>query len=216
MVDGSHLLLAQPRPAHLVEAMIDWTFDNYGSSLQVGDASWKSRLFEFLEERQAHLFERRGFRLDEFRSVRRFWQRPDNVLARLEALSSERTSTDFLALLEVAKRVSNITQEHVASHRLDELKSLLKEPAELALASEIDQRWPKVNEAVDRWRYVEAIKEIVRLRGPLDRFFTEVLVMSEDPQLRAARLSLLAIVRDTINQFADLSQIAPSDMKLQP
>jgi glycyl-tRNA synthetase beta chain len=213
LVDGSHLLMGEPQPPHLLEAMIDWALDNYGGSLKIADPAWKSRLFDFLEERQSHLFERRGFTSAEFKAVRHFWRRPNNVLARLEALAKERASSDFVALAEVAKRVGNITQEHAATHQLAELKTLLKEPAEVALASEIDGRWPRVQEAVSKWRYADAVKEIVHLRAPLDRFFTEVLVMVDDQALRSARLSLLAIVRDTISQFADISQIAAGEAK---
>jgi glycyl-tRNA synthetase beta chain len=213
LVDGSHLLTGEAQPPNLLETMIDWAFDNYGGALKIADAAWKTRLFDFLEERQAHLFERRGFTAAEFKAVRHFWRRPNNVLARLEALAKERASADFAALAEVAKRVGNITQEHVATYKLAELRALLQEPAEVALASEIDGRWPRVHEAVTKWRYVDAIKEIVHLRAPLDRFFTEVLVMVDDQALRSARLSLLAIVRDTISQFADISQIATGEAK---
>jgi glycyl-tRNA synthetase beta chain len=83
----------------------------------------------------------------------------------------------------------------------------------VALADEIDQRWPKVHDASSRWQYGDAMKEIVKLRQPLDRFFTEVLVMTDDARVRAARLSLLTMVRDTINAIAEISEVAPEDVK---
>jgi glycyl-tRNA synthetase beta chain len=211
LVDSADLTKAGATPD--VESLVDAAFANYGGSLQVADGSWKSRLFDFLAERQAHLFERRGFRANEVKAINRFWKQPTNALSRLEALSKERASADFAALAEVAKRVQNITADHRATQALEEVQGLLQEPAERALADEIHQRWPRIQDAAARWQYGDAMKEIVHLRAPLDRFFTEVLVMSDDQALRSARLSLLAMVRDTINSLADISEIAPGEPK---
>jgi glycyl-tRNA synthetase beta chain len=211
LVDGSDLLRGETHPVGLLEEMIDWAFENYGGALQIADTSWKPRLFEFMVERQAHLFERRGFTASEFRAVSRFWKRPADVLARLEALRKERGSADFAALAEVAKRVGNITKGHSATVHLSDLAPLLREPAEIALATELGPRSEKVRAVVGASRFTDAIREIVQLRGPLDRFFTDVLVMSDDQQMRTARLSLLALVRDTINLLADISEIVPAE-----
>jgi glycyl-tRNA synthetase beta chain len=53
---------------------------------------------------------------------------------------------------------------------------------------------------------------IVGLREPVDRFFTDVLVMAADPQLRKDRLSLLTMLRNTITQIADVSEMAVEDV----
>ena len=41
----------------------------------------------------------------------------------------------------------------------------------------------------------------------MERFFDEVLVMDEDPAVRANRLRLLLDVRDTLGRLGDFSQI---------
>jgi len=41
----------------------------------------------------------------------------------------------------------------------------------------------------------------------MERFFEDVLVMDEDPAVRANRLRLLLDVRDTLGRLGDLSQI---------
>jgi glycyl-tRNA synthetase beta chain len=93
------------------------------------------------------------------------------------------------------------------------LKTRLKEPAEVALAKEIEERWPKIEQAQSRELYADAMKVIVGLRGPVDRFFTDVLVMAEDPQIREDRLALLTMLRDTITQIADISEMAAEEGK---
>jgi glycyl-tRNA synthetase beta chain len=66
-----------------------------------------------------------------------------------------------------------------------------------------------VQKARERSQFLEALNEIAKLYGPVDKFFVDVLVMAEDPQLREARLALLASLRDTILNIADIAEIVP-------
>jgi glycyl-tRNA synthetase beta chain len=208
------ILIDQPFTAETapqIDQLVDHAFGNYGGSLKATDG-WQTTLFDFLAERQAHIFERRGFRTDETRAVARFWKRPPSALKRIEALSKERGSADFAAVAALLKRVKNITKDYSdGTARLADLKPRLKEPAEVALANEIDHRWPKIHEAQTREHYGDAMKMIVGFREPVDRFFTDVLVMAEDPQVRKDRLSLLTMLRETITQIADISEMAAEE-----
>jgi glycyl-tRNA synthetase beta chain len=197
--------------APTIEGLIDKAHANYGGTLREAD-SWRPALFEFLSEREAHVFERRGFRHDEVRAVAGSWERPVAAQKRLEALSHARGSADLTALAILLKRVKNITRDHAEpAAAIGELRNRLKEPAEVALIDEIDRRWPKIQDALGHDRYGDAMKEIVGLRAAVDRFFVDVLVMADDPQLRSDRLSLLTMLRNTITGFADISELAPAD-----
>jgi glycyl-tRNA synthetase beta chain len=46
------------------------------------------------------------------------------------------------------------------------------------------------------------------LRAPVDRFFDEVMVMTDDPALQMNRLALLAELRDLFLDIADISQLS--------
>ncbi|MEE9351201.1 MAG: DALR anticodon-binding domain-containing protein, partial [Thiotrichaceae bacterium] len=50
-----------------------------------------------------------------------------------------------------------------------------------------------------------ALKALVSLRGPVDQFFDQVMVMAEDESLRDNRLALLNQLRNTFLKIADLS-----------
>jgi glycyl-tRNA synthetase beta chain len=194
-----------------IEGLVDQSFANYGGTLRAVDA-WRPLLFEFLAERQAHLFERRGFRQDEVRAVGGSWKRPVAAQKRLEALSQARGSAELTGLAVLLKRVKNITKEHAEpAAAMADLRQRLKEPAEVALIDEIDRRWPKIQDALGRDRYGDAMKEIVSLRAAVDRFFVDVLVMADDQQVRSDRLSLLTMLRNTITGFADISELAPAE-----
>ena len=46
------------------------------------------------------------------------------------------------------------------------------------------------------------------LRGPVDRFFADVLVNDDDQAVRANRLALLKAIRSATGTVADFSKIA--------
>jgi glycyl-tRNA synthetase beta chain len=48
---------------------------------------------------------------------------------------------------------------------------------------------------------------LARLRVPVDEFFSNVTVNTDDRELRANRLRLLSQIRDTLNRVADFSKI---------
>ncbi len=52
-----------------------------------------------------------------------------------------------------------------------------------------------------------ALRSIARLRTTLDRFFEEVMVMAEDPRLRANRLALLQSIAGLFQQVGDFSEL---------
>jgi glycyl-tRNA synthetase beta chain len=105
------------------------------------------------------------------------------------------------------KRVKNIARELKDDIALD--RDALTEPAEGALLEELDRRRPAIQQAAAAADYRKAFIEIAALRAAVDRFFTEVFVMADDPRLRNARLKLMAELRDLIVRFADISEIVP-------
>jgi glycyl-tRNA synthetase beta chain len=94
------------------------------------------------------------------------------------------------------------------SRDLVAVRAALVEPAELALADALEARRTSIAAAVGHADYTRALLEVAALRPAVDRFFTEVFVMVDDAALRQARLSLLAALRDTVRDIADLSAIA--------
>ena len=55
--------------------------------------------------------------------------------------------------------------------------------------------------------YESRLRSLSSLRGPVDRFFDDVLVMAEDPRLRANRLSLLSQALSLFYRIADISKL---------
>jgi glycyl-tRNA synthetase beta chain len=193
-----------------LDALVERAFDGYAGVLTTDGDAWKANVFEFFKERELHAIEKRGFRADEARAVIAHWALPHAVLKRVDALARARTSKDFETLAVLFKRVKNITKGFNGALTAD-LKARLVEPAEVALLTEIDARWPTIAAAAAHERWGDAMRELGALSAPVDRFFVDVLVMAEDPALREARLALLAELRRTILDIADIAELAPDD-----
>src|SRR6185437_1745475 len=89
------------------------------------------------------------------------------------------------------------------------LRARLQEPAELALLGEIEGRRAAIDRGLAQGRYPDVLAELAGLRPAVDRFFVEVLVMTDEASLRDARLTLLRALRDLVLHIADLSEIVP-------
>jgi glycyl-tRNA synthetase beta chain len=51
------------------------------------------------------------------------------------------------------------------------------------------------------------LRALSSLRAPVDRFFDDVLVMAEDPRVRANRLGLLGQALSLFYRIADISKL---------
>ncbi len=81
------------------------------------------------------------------------------------------------------------------------------EPAEDALLNSLAMAEPMAAASVEAEDFEGAMAALAVLRGPIDAFFDTVTVNDPDPDKRAARLALLARMRDAVHQVADFSKI---------
>ncbi|MHA6691840.1 glycine--tRNA ligase subunit beta [Devosia sp. A449] len=134
------------------------------------------------------------------------------IVQRSEALSALLSSADGQNLLAGYKRGANIL---AAEEKKDGKayagavdQAALRLPEEEALALAVDAVHAAVARHVGTDDYKGAMAELATLRGPVDAFFTAVLVNDADPAVRENRLNLLARLRDTMHLVADFSKIA--------
>jgi glycyl-tRNA synthetase beta chain len=162
----------------------------------------------FALERVRYALEQRGMPIEVVRAATADGEiRPLRARRVADALRTMRASEDFQALAVLFKRVKNIAKELKEPVAPD--RSALTEPAERALLADLDARRPRIDDAVGRSDYRAALVEISAFRPVVDRFFTDVFVMADDPRLRTARLALMAELRNIILNIADISEIVP-------
>ena len=78
----------------------------------------------------------------------------------------------------------------------------------------LHQCWTNIKQTTDRFlhehQYVEAYQELAGLSNPIDRFFDEVMVMTEEIPLRLNRLSLLAQIGSRYLKIGDVADLKVS------
>ncbi|WP_293882195.1 glycine--tRNA ligase subunit beta, partial [Sphingomonas sp.] len=128
------------------------------------------------------------------------------LLARVKALQAFITTAEGANLLSGYKRASNILKKETFSTDVT-LLSYTPEPAEKALIDALDSAEPLATAAIAREDFEGAMSALASLRGPIDAFFESVTVNDPQLQKRAARLALLARMRDAVHRVADFSKI---------
>jgi glycyl-tRNA synthetase beta chain len=167
----------------------------------------------FMSDRLTYLLEQRGFDVRMIRAVTAAGAEKTSPLEarlKLEALSQMSGSAALLGVAGLLKRVKNITKT-VAPGAPAPDAAQLTEPAEQQLLAALADRGPAIRAAAGRGDYREAFTAIGTLQPVVAKFFDDVLVMAEDERLRAARLGLVAALRDLILEIADISEIATGD-----
>jgi glycyl-tRNA synthetase beta chain len=133
--------------------------------------------------------------------------RIDQVPAKLDAVAAFGRLPESEALAAANKRVRNILRKEGASDgRAD--PSLMTEAAEKALHAALSTLEPEVVACTGREDYAGALTRLASVRTAVDRFFDEVMVMTDDAAVRANRIALLQSLERSLNQVADISRLA--------
>ena len=83
----------------------------------------------------------------------------------------------------------------------------LVDPAEQILGEQVEAVGRQVEPRFKAREYTEALKSLAVLRNAVDSFFDSVMVMADDPALRANRLALLKRMQALFMHAADLSRL---------
>ncbi len=218
LVDLPDLTGLSARPT--IGALVDAAAIPFESSSTPLDDGGRAALFSFLAERLAYVLEQRGYDVRNVRAV--LAGRPLAVISPLEArrmleVLPEYTGTpEFQQLATAFKRVKNIAKE-LTEAQIDDaerqgaaLAALLTEPAEQALLTELERRRPVIERVLESGEnYRQAFAEAAAFGPFVDRFFSDVFVMVDDPALRQARLHVMTSLARLILRLADISEIVP-------
>lgn len=145
---------------------------------------------EFITRRLEQILTEEGHPVDRVRAALPHAGRPavlDRLLAQLGRLVAEQDFRDLAEAMQRARRI--VPSGTPAGYD----PAQLKEPAEVALHEAVSSVRSSIPETPDLSRFTETAAPIT---APVARFFDEVFVMADDPAVRAARLGLLATVRD--------------------
>ncbi|MFU8856782.1 MAG: glycine--tRNA ligase subunit beta [Deferrisomatales bacterium] len=127
-----------------------------------------------------------------------------NARARAQALEAARRSGELGPLAETFKRVGNILKGQSPGAPDP---AMFREDAERGLWSAYGRVREAMESAAARGAYAEFLARAGELKREVDTFFDAVMVMAEDPAVRANRLALLGAVAGLFREVADFARI---------
>ena len=137
--------------------------------------------------------------------------RPDVIAdlpARLAAVQAFAALPEAAALSAANKRIVNILRKSGSEAAAAVDRERLADGAEHDLYVTFERLAPQVEGAFGRGNFENALRVLATAKPAVDRYFDDVMVMADDPAIRANRLALLRSVADTMNRVADISKLA--------
>ncbi len=135
-----------------------------------------------------------------------------SIVDRVTALGDFLQTPEGEQLSAGAKRASNIVRiEEKKDGKVIDGKvepSLLTQMYETALFEALSEAQEKATTAIMQEDYTAALAALAPLRPVVDAFFDKVTVNADDPALRANRLRLLNLFRQSLRAVADFDKIA--------
>ena len=126
---------------------------------------------------------------------------------RLEALAEVKARADFVPLALAFKRVANIQEKAGTAAGAVVNPGLLRDEAERHLLSELERVEAEAASLRSTRNYPGVLRNVATLEPAVARFFDDVLVMAEDPDVRANRLGLMRRVAALFADVADFRKI---------
>lgn len=167
----------------------------------------------FFQSRMSFLMAEQGFSKDSIAAVlSASSDHIPNVWNRAAALEELKKAPDFEPLAIAFKRVANITRKAAKddpgqfSPRIN--LSLFQDPSESALYDAFQTVKKRVSRHLSQGDFAQALRDMASLRDPVDAFFTAVLVMADDPNIRKNRLTLLERISSLFDSIADFTKIS--------
>lgn len=176
----------------------------YGDKVD-GGAEVVDAVLHFIKGRFSHDCISRGFAaevVDAAVSVN--FDNVNDCLQRIEAILQVSLEPNFKILAASYKRIRNIIKDN---RSISVTPDLFEHEAEEKLYQLFLEVSKEMEELIDVKEYSKALEAMLKMKDPVDTFFDEVMVMSEDKGVRLNRLNLLTALGDLILQIGDISKL---------
>ena len=177
-------------------------------SSQISEPDVHEQVYEFMLNRLRGIYTETGISSETFMAVAA--RRPGNIGdfdQRLKAVLEFQQLPEAEALAAANKRIGNILKKATGFNPSEPRESLFQQTEEIALNDRINEMTELVTPMLLSGDYQGTLKALARLREPVDTFFDEVMVMTDDETIKANRLSLLTRLQHLFLQVADISHL---------
>lgn len=163
----------------------------------------EQEVMEFMKQRLVNVFSDMKYPRDVIASVLEVEAaEPMDILARMNALNAFLSKTDAKALLDLVKRVGNISKE---AEREEIRVDLFEESVEKELYEESIALKNSVELVLAEREYEKYLDLISLSKTKVDEYFAKIKVMAENEVLRKNRVSQLAFLADLYTKMANLN-----------
>lgn len=162
----------------------------------------------FILERLRTWYSAQGISSDIFAAVHaRFPTNPLDFDERIKAVQHFKSLPEAKSLAAANKRVSNILKKQ--TNNLEKVNpTLFEDAAEKNLAALMAEKQNEIATLSQSGDYQRALTTLATLQSPVDQFFDQVLVMTDNTSVRDNRLLLLSQLRNMFLQIADISLLS--------
>jgi glycyl-tRNA synthetase beta chain len=205
-IGAIRILVEKKLPVALAD-LIGAAFAVFAGVPAVADA--RADLENFIYERLRGYLRDAGYTANQIEAV--LCQRParlDVVPAQAAAVRAFGELPEADALAAANKRIVNILKKSGSEAATAVDRARLSDGAEHDLYLAFQKLQPIVDDRCTTGDFAGALLALASAKPAVDRFFDDVLVMADDPAIRANRLALLRGVAQTMNRVADISKLA--------
>lgn len=129
------------------------------------------------------------------------------VQARIQACAAFAGMPEAQSLAAANKRIANLLKK-ADTAIIATNAAMLTEPAEQALAAAITALKPQALAQFATGDFEGSLTTMAKAKPAVDAFFNDIMIMADDPAVRANRLALLSDLHQAMNQVADISGLA--------
>jgi len=189
-----------------LQQLIDASAELFAETIDA--ASVTQEVFEFMLERLRAYYLDRQVHVDVFDAVSALKpSRPLDFNKRIKAVSAFRSLPEAQSLSAANKRVGNILKKAAAGDSAVVNAGLFEVQEEETLYIELEALKSKTEPLFDAGEYETALCDLSVLRKPVDDFFDNVMVMTENMAIRNNRIALLNKMSVLFMRAADLSRL---------
>jgi glycyl-tRNA synthetase beta chain len=179
----------------------------YGDKVD-GSGETVGRVVDFIQRRFSNDCIRRGYDAGAVEAVISvLFDDVNDSLQRIESFTNIRHEPSFKVLAASYKRIRNIIKKN---RDTGVSTDLFEEDAERDLYSLFVDVKGRMGKLIGAKEYGTALEIMLEMKGPVDTFFDQVMVMADDEEVRKNRLNLLTAVGDLILRVGDISKMMVS------
>ncbi len=195
-------------PISLGQAL-DYALNNLAPWSKQDAALVKAKVLEFFAARLSGVLAEEGVGGDVAEAVVAAGMDDLTALkAKALALATMKKSEDFKVLASGLKRVFNLLRKESGQLSTQPVNhALLKDTAEKELHQQFKMLQEEAKNSFAKGQYLEFLQGLSALKQPIDNFFNDVMVMTDDKALRENRLALLQEIGALFGRLAQFNHL---------